>query len=140
MTGALRRFAVALLVALHVLSGAGAARSFVLCVCVDGGVVLETHAEACACCSADSCCDDDAGAERHERDADGCACSRVTVVGEDASAPRSLDLPVAAAALPPLPPWSTAPPASCALGPGPLDLDPDPHDPLAALRTVVLRH
>ena len=134
----LRRCCFALLIALHVLSGAGAARSFVLCVCVDGGVVLESHAEACRCCSADACCDEEAAHEDPEPD--GCACSRVGVVSEDASSPRTIELPSAPAALDPLPRWSSAPLAPLARGPGPIDLDPDPHDPLAALRTVVLRH
>lgn len=133
--GVLRRCCFALLIALHVLTGAGAARSFVLCVCVDGGVVLESHAEACRCCSVDTCCDEDDAPE-----SDGCACSRVGVVSEDASSPRTIDLPGAPAALEPLPRWSSAPIAPLARGPGPIDLDPDPHDPLAALRTVVLRH
>jgi hypothetical protein len=136
--GVLRRCCFALLIALHVLSGAGAARAFVLCLCVDGGVVLESHAETCRCCDADTCCDEDGADEAAEPD--GCACSRVGVVSEDASSPRTIDLPGAPAALDPLPRWSSAPIAPLARGPGPIDLDPDPHDPLAALRTVVLRH
>ena len=139
MTRSLRRFVCSLLIALHVVSGIGAARSFVLCLCVDGGIVLEAPEESCRCCTVHTCCDSETADEAPE--ADGCSCHRVGVISEDALASRTIPLESQSpAALDPLPHWRLAP-IECLRGePSARELDPGRHDPLAMLRTVVLRH
>jgi len=131
---------------LQSLCGISPARSFVLCICTDGGVVLEAHDEACRCCAVDAdravdpCCDEsDEPALGHEDPS--CTCTRFAIQGEDASAPRATtDLPGGAVVIQLTPPWLTPAPNISRDPRGPLDLDPDPHDPLRALRTIVLRH
>ncbi len=125
---------------LQSLCGVSPARSFVLCICVDGGIVLEAHDETCRCCAAlDSCCE--AAVPEPGTDVERCSCTRFAVQGEDASALRTTtQLTVGPAALEIVPAWSMPFLPLTREPRGPLDLDPDRHDPLRALRTVVLRY
>lgn len=154
VTACLRQIVLLSLLVLHAISGVGAARAFFVCVCSDGGIVLESHAGACGCCAIETSPPVEHGSAAGTRDEAGCCqreegpstrehdpCSRFTVVSEDAlttkSAPEQLASITIFAAVPR---WFAAPIRVPTVGPGPVDLDPDPHDRLASLRTVVLRH
>jgi len=140
MARSVRTFFLLTLALLHGLCGVGPARAFVLCICVDGGIVIEAHDETCRCCAVeDSCCAaEEAGSET---DVESCSCTRFAIQGEDASVLRgATQVPGAPAAREIAPIWSTPFPPPPREPRGPLELDPDPHDPLRALRTIVLRH
>lgn len=139
MARSARTFLLISLALLQSLCGLGTARSFVLCICIDGGIVLEAHDEACRCCVVDTCCDVPEDSEG-EREADGCACTRFAVQGEDAAHRTTTPLVGLAAVAQITPPWAIPTPPNPRDPRGPLDLDPDPHDPLRELRTIVLRH
>lgn len=129
---------------LQSLCGVSPARSFVLCICIDGGIVLEAHDEVCRCCTAESGSDVDSCCEETEEPAlgdhaDDCSCTRFAIQGEDAAAPRvTTDLPGCTTMLQLATPWSIPTPPAPRDPRGPLDVDP--HDPLRELRTIVLRH
>jgi hypothetical protein len=141
MVRSARTFLLVALALLQSLCGVSPARSFVLCICIDGGIVLEAHGAACRCCVAEDSCCDEAEEPPLGHDDDSCSCTRFAVQGEDASVPRATpELSGSTAALELAAPWSTPTPPTPRDPRGPLDLDPDPHDPLRELRTVVLRH
>lgn len=133
-----RRFVVLGLAALYLLVGIAGARGVVVCLCPDGGVVLEAiDARACSCCSDDASCSDDpletCGA--HED----CACEEIELCAPSSTKPIVRELASGATpALALLPSWFTASDRTLGIRARPR-VDADPPDPLRALRTIVLR-
>lgn len=133
-----RRLLVLCLATLHLLVGIAGARGVVVCLCPDGGVVLEAiDADACACCAGDSSCSEDplesCGAH------DDCACSEIELCAPSSTKPAVRDLgPDLAPALVVVPAWLASSAASHRAVERPR-IDADPPDPLRELRTIVLR-
>lgn len=137
MNGA-RRLLVLGLAALYLLVGIGGARGVVVCLCPDGGVVLEAiDARECACCVDESSCSDDpletCGAH------DDCGCDEVELCAPSSTKPVVRDAAlVTPSALVEVPAWFTSSALSLGVVARPR-IDADPPDLLRALRTIVLR-
>lgn len=133
-----RRLLVLCLATLYLLVGIAGARGVVVCLCPDGGVVLEAiDSDDCACCADDSSCSDDplesCGAH------DDCACGEIEICAPSSTKPVVRDLePDLAPALVLVPAWLASSVASHGAVERPR-IDAEPPDPLRALRTIVLR-